>query len=124
MNGRRRLIGSFTHGTMANALPQAIAFGTDLDNPDFADVARAAGLYGTRVERPDQLEDALRTAFAHPGPALVDVVSHRQELTIPPHITLHEAKGFTLWATRSILSGNGAEVVEVARTNLRQLAPE
>ena len=184
MNGRRRLIGSFSHGTMANALPQAIGvqaacpgrqvvalsgdggfamlmgelltlrqhrlpvkvvvfdngalsfvelemkadgivnYGTDLDNPSFAEVARAAGLYGARVERPAELEDVLRTAFAHPGPAVVDVLTLRQELAIPPRITFAEAKGFTLWATRSILSGAGDEVLEVARTNLRQLALE
>lgn len=184
MNGRRRLIGSFGHGTMANALPHAIGaqaahpgrqvvalagdgglamlmgelltlrqhqlpvklvvlnnsalsfvelemkadgfvtFGTGLDNPDFAEVARAVGLHGVRVDRVEHLEQALRTAFAHPGPALVDVRTARQELAIPPDITFAQAKGFSLWATRSILSGNGDEVVEVAKTNLRQLSLE
>jgi len=46
----------------------------------------------------------------------------RQELSIPPQITVAQAKGFTLWTTRSILSGRGDEVVEVAKTNLRELA--
>jgi pyruvate dehydrogenase (quinone) len=184
MNGRRRLIGSFNHGTMANALPQAIGvqaahpdrqvvalsgdgglamlmgelltlrqqrlpvkvvvlnngalsfvelemkadgivnYGTDLDNPDFAEVARAVGLYGVRVERPAELDDALRAAFAHPGPAVIDVVTSRQELALPPKISFEQARGFTLWATRSILSGDGSAVLEVARTNLRQLAIE
>jgi pyruvate dehydrogenase (quinone) len=184
MNGRRRLIGSFNHGTMANALPQALGvqaahpdrqvvalsgdgglamlmgelltlrqhrlpvkivvfdngalsfvelemkadgivnFGTALDNPDFAAVARAVGLHGVRVERPGELDDALREAFTHPGPALVDVVTHRQELALPPTITLHQAKGFTLWATRSLLDGDGSTVVEVTKTNLRQLTTE
>ena len=32
MNGRRRLLGSFTHGSMANALPQAI--GAQVSHPD------------------------------------------------------------------------------------------
>jgi pyruvate dehydrogenase (quinone) len=45
----------------------------------------------------------------------------RQELAIPPAITSTQTKGFTLWATRSILSGRGDEVLEVAKTNLRQL---
>ena len=45
----------------------------------------------------------------------------RQELAIPPKITVSQAKGFTLWATRSVLSGLGDEVLEVARTNLREL---
>ena len=184
MNGKRRLIGSFSHGSMANALPQAIGvqaaypdrqvvalsgdgglamlmgelltlrqqrlpvkvvvlnngalsfvelemkadgivnYGTDLDNPDFAEVARAVGLHGERVEQPDQLDDALRAAFAHPGPAVVDVVTARQELALPPKISFEEARGFTLWATRSVLSGDGSTVLEVAKTNLRQLAIE
>jgi pyruvate dehydrogenase (quinone) len=184
LNGRRRLIGSFNHGSMANALPQAIGvqashpgrqvvslsgdgglsmlmgelltlrqqhlpvkvvvlnngalafvelemkadgivtFGTDLDNPSFAEVARAIGLHGVRVEHPDELDDALRAAFAHDGPAVVEVMTVRQELSIPPNITAEQAKGFTLWATRSVLSGRGDEVLEVAKTNLRELAIE
>ena len=184
MNGRRRLIGSFAHGSMANALSQAIGaqaafpdrqvvafagdgglamlmgelltlrqqrlpvklvvlnngslsfvelemkadgivnFGTDLDNPDFAAVARAVGLHGIRVDRPDDLDAALTEAFAHPGPALVDVRTHRHELAIPPAITVKEAAGFTLWATRSVLNGDASAVLDVARTNLRQVGLE
>lgn len=184
MNGRRRLIGSFTHATMANALPQAIGvqanqldrqivalsgdgglamllgelitlrqqqlpvkvvvfnngalsfvelemkaagimnYGTDLENPDFAGIANAAGLLGVRVERAADLEGALSAAFAHNGPALVDVQTARQELALPPKITLEQAKGFALYATRTILSGGGDEILELARTNLRDLRAE
>ena len=184
MNGRRRLIGSFNHGSMANALPQGIGvaaaypgrqvvalagdgglamslgelltlrqqklpvklvvfnnsalgfvelemkaagivnFGTDLDNPDFGALARAAGLFGVTVEKPDQLEPALRDAFSHDGPALVDVHVARQELSLPPKIKLEQVKGFTLYATRTILSGRGDEIIELAKTNLRELHTE
>ena len=99
-------------------------YGTDLDNPSFAEIARAVGLYGVRVEDPGELDDALRAAFAHDGPAVVEVMTVRQELAIPPKITAEQAKGFTLWATRSVLSGRGDEVLEVAKTNLRELAVE
>jgi pyruvate dehydrogenase (quinone) len=178
MNGRRRLIGSFIHGSMANAMPQgigaqaafpgrqvitlsgdggiamllgdlitlrqhnlpvkvvvfnngALAFvelemmsagvpkwGTDLNNPDFAEVARSVGLFGVRVERPDELRPALKAAFEHDGPALIDVHTRRQELSIPPHVTLHEMKGVSLFAGRTILSGRGDELVELARENV------
>jgi pyruvate dehydrogenase (quinone) len=184
MNGRRRLVGSFTHATMANALPQAIGvqasqpgrqvvtlsgdggiamllgelislrqmhlpvkvvvfnngalsfvelemkaagivnYATDLDNPDFAAIAKAIGLYGVRVERSADLEGALTDAFAHDGPAVVDVRTARQELALPPKITTEQAKGFALYATRTILSGGGDAIVELARTNLRNLRKE
>ncbi|MDT7617063.1 MAG: hypothetical protein QOF00_4510 [Pseudonocardiales bacterium] len=184
MNGRRRLLGSFTHGSMANALPQAIGaqasrperqvvalsgdgglamllgelitlhqqrlpvkvvvfnnaalafvelemkagglvnYATDLENPDFAGIANACGLFGVQVEHAADLDGALSAAFAHDGPALVDVHTARQELSIPPKITLEQAKGFTLYATRTILSGGGGEILELARTNLRDLRSE
>ena len=178
MNGRRRLIGSFSHGTMANAVSQGIGvqashptrqvvalagdggltmllgellsltqnrlpvkivvfnnsslnfvelemkaaglvnYGTELVNPNFADVATAMGIHGRRVERPDDLADALAEAFAHDGPALVDVVTARQELSLPPAITVEQAKGFTLYAIRTVLSGRGEELIDLAHTNV------
>jgi pyruvate dehydrogenase (quinone) len=184
MNGRRRLVGSFNHGSMANALPHAIGaqashpgrqvvtmsgdgglamllgelitlrqqrlpvkvvvfnngalsfvelemkaagvvtYGTDLDNPDFAGIARSVGLFGVRVEKADELEGALKEAFEHDGPALVDVRTARYELSLPPKLTYGEIKGFTLYATRTILSGGGEELIELARTNLRELEVE
>jgi pyruvate dehydrogenase (quinone) len=184
MNGTRRLVGSFSHGSMANALPHAIGaqashpgrqvialsgdggiamllgelitlrqrhlpvkvvvfnngalsfvelemkaagivtYGTDLDNPDFAGIARAAGLFGVRVEKAGQLENALTEAFAHDGPALVEVLTARYELSLPPKLTYGQIKGFTLYATRTILSGGGEELVELTKTNLRELEAE
>jgi pyruvate dehydrogenase (quinone) len=64
---------------------------------------------------------ALRAAFGHDGPALVDVATTRHELSLPPKLTYGEIKGFTLYATRTILSGAGDELVELAKTNLRDL---
>jgi pyruvate dehydrogenase (quinone) len=101
-----------------------VNYATGLDNPDFAGIARAAGLFGATVERADELEGALQAALAHDGPALVDVHTARQELSMPPKITLEQAKGFTLYATRTILSGGADEIVELAKTNLRELARE
>ena len=181
MNGARRLIGSFNHGSMANALPHAIGaqaaqpgrqvislsgdgglamllgelitlrqqhlpvkvvvfnngalsfvelemkaagivtYATGLDNPDFAGIAQAAGLFGVRVEKAGELEDALRAAFGHDGAALVDVRTDRHELSLPPKLTYGEVKGFTLYATRTVLSGEGKELVELAKSNLRDL---
>jgi len=178
MNGRRRLVGSFNHGTMACALPHAIGaqtafrsrqvvalagdggltmmfgelvtliqnrlpvkvivfnnsslnfvelemkaagivnFGTELVNPDFAAVGQAMGIFGRRVERPADLQQALVDAFAYDGPAIVDVVTARQELSIPPAITVEQAKGFSLYAIRTILAGRGDELLDLITTNV------
>lgn len=180
MNGKRRLLGSFNHGSMANAVPQAIGaqtshrgrqvitlsgdgglammlgdlltlrqlklpvkivcfnngalafvelemkaagivnYGTELDNPNFAEVAKAIGMLGVRVEQPNDAEAALREAFAYPGPALVEVMVNRQELSMPPSVTFEQAKGFSLWAARTVLSGRGDEVIDLAKTNVLQ----
>jgi len=179
MNGKRRLIGSFNHGSMANAMLQAIGAqaacpgrqvismsgdggfsmmmgdfisltqlglpvkvivlnnGTlgfvememkasgfldtavALKNPNFAAMAEAIGIKGIRVEAPEKLEDALRTAFAHEGPALVDVVSARQELSMPPKTSFGQAYHFGLFALKAVMDGRAAELVDLARTNLR-----
>jgi pyruvate dehydrogenase (quinone) len=178
MNGRRRLVGSFNHGTMACALPLAIGaqtayrgrqvialagdggltmmfgelvtliqnrlpvkvivfnnsslnfvelemkaagivnFGTDLVNPNFADVAKAMGIFGRRVEQPSELQQALADAIAYDGPAIIDVVTARQELSIPPAITVEQAKGFSLYAIRTILAGRGDELLDLITTNV------
>jgi pyruvate dehydrogenase (quinone) len=178
MNGQRRLLGSFTHGSMANALPQAIGaqmshpgrqvislsgdgglamllgdllslrqlelpvkvvvfrndalafvelemkaagvldFATDLENPDFARIAEAAGLLGLRAESPDQVRPMIAQALEHDGPALVEVPVHRQELAMPPTITLEQMKGFSLFMLKAVLSGRGDEIVDLAKVNL------
>ena len=55
------------------------------------------------------------------GPALVDVVTERQELTIPPAISAEQVKGFTLYALRTVMSGRGDELLDLSRVNLRQI---
>jgi len=181
MNGKRKVIGSFIHGSMANALPQAVGVAsaypgrqvvalsgdggvemllgelltlvqnklpvkvvvfnnsslnfvelemkasgfvttaTGLENPDLAGIARAAGLKGFHVDSSDNLEQVLAEAFAYDGPALIDVVTERQELTIPPSVKLEQAKGFALYAMRTLLSGRGDELVDLTKANARQI---
>lgn len=181
MNGRRRLIGSFTHGSMANALMHGIGaqaaqpdrqvvalagdgglammlgelitltqnrlpvktivvnnsslnfvelemkaagfvtYATDLENPNFAAVAEALGIFARRVERSEDLPDAVAEVLAHDGPALLDVVTERQELSMPPAISAEQVKGFALYAIRTVMSGRGDELLDLARANWRQL---
>ena len=75
-------------------------------------------MHGQRVERPDDLAGALRAAFDHDGAALVDVVVARHELALPPNVTLDQVKGFTLYTTRSVLSGRGDELIDLVKTNV------
>jgi pyruvate dehydrogenase (quinone) len=178
MNGKRRLLGSFNHGSMANALPQAIGaqvsqperqvislsgdggiamlmgdllslrqlqlpvkvivfknnalafvelemkaagvldFGTDLQNPDFAKLADAAGVLGLRVESVEEVRPTISRALDYDGPALVEVPVERQELAMPPTITLEQMTGFSLFMLKAVLSGRGNEIIDLAKVNL------
>jgi pyruvate dehydrogenase (quinone) len=179
MNGKRRLLGSFTHGSMANALPQAIGvqvshpgrqvvalcgdgglamlmgdllslrqlslpiklivfnnsslafvelemkaagildFGTNLHNPDFAKMAEAAGILGLRAETADQVRPMIEQALRYDGPALVEAIVSRQELSMPPTITIDQVKGFSLFMIKAVLDGRGSEIIDLAKVNLR-----
>lgn len=178
MNGKRRLLGSFSHGSMANALPQAIGaqlldknrqvvsmsgdggiamllgdlltlhqlnlpvkivvfrnnaldfvelemkaggfldYGTELKNPDFAALAESAGILGLKAETPQDVRPMLEKAFKQDGPALVEVLVHRQELSMPPTITLEQAAGFGIFMLKAVISGRGDEIVDLAKVNL------
>jgi pyruvate dehydrogenase (quinone) len=95
-----------------------VDFGTDLVNPDFTKIAEGAGLLGLRPERPDQVEPMIVAALKHDGPALIEVPVSRQELSMPPTITLEQAKGFSLFMLKAVLSGRGDEIIDLARVNL------
>ena len=178
MNGRRRLVGSFSHGSMANAMLQAIgaqaAFpnrqvislsgdggftmmmgefvtllqtklpvkvvvlnnGTlgfvememkatgfldtnvDLTNPNFAKMAQAMGIKGVRVEAPQDLQAAVEEVLQHNGPALLDVVTARQELVMPPTTSLDEAHKFGVFMLKAVLDGRAKELIDLAKVNL------
>jgi len=81
-------------------------------------MATAMGILGVRVEDPGELPQALDRVFAHDGPAVLDVVTATQELSMPPTIGMEQAKGFSLWMLRAVLSGRGDEVIDLAETNL------
>jgi pyruvate dehydrogenase (quinone) len=180
-NGRRRVIGSFLHGAMANALPHAI--GAQLAYPgrqvismsgdgglgmlmgelltvamhhlpvkivtfnnsalamiklemmvdglpdyqtgngsfDYAAIARAVGIHSTRIEQPADVRDGLSEALAHPGPALVDLVTDPNALSIPPHISTAQVKGFALAAGKIVLDGGVGRMLDLARANVRNI---
>lgn len=98
-----------------------VTFGTELSNPDFSTIAEAVGIKGFRVEKSKDLPKVVKEFLAYDGAAVLDVVTERQELSMPPTITAEQAKGFALYAVRTVLSGKGDELIDLARTNIRQL---
>ncbi len=79
-------------------------FGTVLHNPDFAKVAEAVGMRGIRVERPGDVDEAVRDALAHDGPVLLDVITNPDEVAIPPSPTLGQAWGFAIAKTKEFVT--------------------
>jgi len=91
-----------------------LEFATDLVNPDFCKIAEASGLLGLRAETADEVRPALERALKHDGPALVEVFVNRSELSIPPSITVEQARGFSLYMLRAVLNGRGDELLDLA----------
>ncbi|MCW2868302.1 MAG: poxB [Marmoricola sp.] len=79
-------------------------FGTVLRNPDFAKVAEAVGMRGVRVERPGDVDEAVRDALAHDGPVLLDVVTNPDEIAVPPEPTVSQAWGFAIAKTKEFVT--------------------
>ncbi len=82
-------------------------FGTILHNPDLAEVARACGMHGIRVEDADVLDGAVQEALNHPGPVLLDVVTNPNEVSVPPKTTAGQAWGFAIAKIKEGLTSRG-----------------
>lgn len=91
---------------------------TELVNPDFARVAEAMGLWGRRVEKAESLETAVRDWLATPGPALLDVVTDRFELVMPPKVEAGQVAGMALYSAKAVLNGRGKDVMGMIRNIL------
>ena len=179
--GTRRLIGSFLHGSMANALPHAIGaqvafpnrqvisvsgdgglsmllgelvtarmydlpikvvvfnnstlgmvklemlvnglpdYGTDVHDVNYADVASAIGFHGERVTAPSRLREALQEAFAYNGPALIEVMTDPNALSLPPEIRSGQVIGFATAMSKIVLNRGAGEAVAMATSNMRNI---
>jgi pyruvate dehydrogenase (quinone) len=180
-NGRRRVIGSFRHGSMANALPHAVGaqfaapgrqvvsmsgdgglamllgelitvrlhrlpvkvvlfnnaslgmvklemmvdgipdFETDHEPTDFAAIAEGVGIRAMRVEDPRDVRSTLEKGLADPGPVLMEFVTDPNALSIPPAITGEQIRGFATSATKQVLGGGVGKMIDLARSNLRNI---
>ena len=180
-NGQREQIGSFRHGTMANALPmaigaqaanpgrQVISFSgdgglsmlmgelltvklhnlplktvvfnnsslgmvklemlvqglpeheTDHEHVSFAQIAEAAGIKHFRIEDPKDAPRLIKEALAYEGPALIDVVTDPNALSLPPTLTFEQLLGFSKAATRTVFDGGVGQMLSMAKSNLRNI---
>ena len=180
-NGKREQIGSFRHGTMANALPMAIGaqaahperqvitfsgdgglsmlmgelltvklhnlpvkmfvfnnsslgmvklemlvqglpeHETDHESVNFAKIAEASGIKHFRIEDPKDAPEQIKKALAYNGPALIDVVTDPNALSLPPTLTIEQLMGFSKAATRTVLDGGVGQMITMAKSNLRNI---
>jgi pyruvate dehydrogenase (quinone) len=94
-------------------------WGTEMHNPDFSAVAKAIGFHAERVERKADVAGAIERAFAHAGPALLDITTDPDAMSAPPKATYEEARGFALAMTRMVLDHRGDQVLELVKDNVR-----
>ncbi|MCL8494090.1 pyruvate dehydrogenase [Corynebacterium sp. B5-R-101] len=180
-NGQREQIGSFRHGTMANALPmalgaqaanpgrQVITFSgdgglsmlmgelltvklhnlpvkmfvfnnsslgmvklemlvqglpeheTDHEHVNYAKIAEGAGIKHFRIEDPKEAPRLIKEALAYDGPALIDVVTDPNALSLPPTLTFEQLLGFSKAATRTVFGGGVGQMLTMAKSNLRNI---
>ena len=180
-NGKREQIGSFRHGTMANALPMAIGaqaanpgrqvitfsgdgglsmlmgelltvklhnlpvkmfvfnnsslgmvklemlvqglpeHETDHEHVNFAKIAEGAGIKHFRIEDPKDAPRQIKQALAYNGPALIDVVTDPNALSLPPTLTFEQLMGFSKAATRTVFDGGVGQMLTMAKSNLRNI---
>lgn len=175
--GSRRFLTSLSHGTMANAYPQAMGIAkaypdrpvialcgdggmtmlmgdlltlvqentpvklliynneslgfvemeqrvegqldsfTKLKNPDFAEVAKAMGLDAWRVEKPEDIDNAMKQWLASDNPALLDVKVSPMELVMPPKIEAGQVASTALFGIKAVLNGRMSEVTDLLKDN-------
>jgi pyruvate dehydrogenase (quinone) len=180
-NGRRRVIGSFRHGSMANALPHAVGaqlaapgrqvvsmsgdgglamllgelitvrlhrlpvkvvlfnnaslgmvklemmvdgipdYQTDHEPTNFTAIATGVGIPSMRVEDPKDVRSTLEKGLADPGPVLMEFVTDANALSIPPAITGEQIRGFARSASKTVLGGGVGKMIDLARSNLRNI---
>ena len=179
--GKRKMLGSFNHGSMANAMPMSIgaalshpnqqvvamcgdgglsmllgdlatihqyqlpvkiivfnnrALGmvrlemqvaglpdnqTDMVNPDFAKIAEAMGFPGENVTDVNQVDVAIKRAFAHQGPYLLNVFTNPNALAMPPKVDAGQVIGMAKSMTKLMLGGKMNEVLDTIKSNYKHI---
>jgi pyruvate dehydrogenase (quinone) len=96
-------------------------YGTDHEPINYANIATAVGIPSLRVEDPQRVHESLQKAFAEPGPALVEVITDPNALSLPPKLNIEQITGFALAAGKIVLGGGVGRVIDMARSNIRNI---
>ena len=93
---------------------------TDLKNPNFGEVAKAAGLWGHSVSKAGELEESIQTLLAQPGPALLHVKVKPMQLVMPPSpfVSPEAVVGMAVYTAKAMLQGKGHDVWEMMVENI------
>ncbi|AWE53257.1 MULTISPECIES: thiamine pyrophosphate-requiring protein [Streptomyces] len=94
----------------------------ELPDVRYADFARSLGLTGIRVEKPEDVEPAWRTALAADGPAVVEFVTDPAVPPVPPHATWEQMEA----TASAILKGDadrGSMVKQGVKSKLQEFLP-
>src|SRR5436190_3306279 len=93
---------------------------TDLKNPDFGEVAKAMGLWGDSISKAGDLEEAVQTWLAQPGPAVLHVKVNPMQLVMPPSplVAPEAVVGMAVYSARAMLHGKGHDVWEMMVENI------
>ncbi len=179
--GERKLLGSFNHGSMANALPMAIGASlaypkrqviamcgdgglsmllgdmatvfqyklpvkiivfnnrslgmvklemevagmadneTDMVNPDFAAIAQIMGYPGETIQRPEDVESAIKKCLKYNGPYLLNVFTNPNALALPPKIEMEQVLGMSKTMTELMLGGKMQEAFDTIKSNYKHI---
>ena len=97
-----------------------VPFGVEFKTPNFARVAEAMGAKSIRLEEPGDVKEALTEALQYKeGPVVVDAIVDPFALSLPSHVPLHTATGFTLSMAKQVLSGRMDSVIKTIERNVR-----
>ena len=138
--GKRHMLGSFNHGSMANALPQAI--GAALAYPDRQVVALCGDgglsmtlgdletvvqyklpikMTGFNVSDPEEVLTTLLNAFELDGPVLVNIMTDPNALAMPPKIEFGQMVGFAQSMYKLLINGRSQEVIDTINSNFKHI---
>jgi pyruvate dehydrogenase (quinone) len=97
-----------------------VRFAASQELPDFpfAAFAESIGLRGIKVDKPEDLGGAWDQALASDRPVVLEAISDPDTPTLPPHITLEQARKFS----QSLLRGD-SESGGIVRQALKGIVP-